>query len=312
MRTDLNLLRLLMAVYDTGSVTAAAGLLKISQPAASAALARLRKSLGDPLFVRQAGLMLPTPRAQHIIGKTREVIGLIDADILRSPAFDPAQSRDEFVFCLSAIGEIVFLPALFNFLRQAAPLARVRSVSLPPQQLEEALNRGEVDLALGYFPDIKQGNMFQQRLFSHSLVCMVRTGHHIKGPLMTLKQFTEAEHAFVQDGGRSQEMFEAELAARKISRNIVLRTSHYMSIPTIIADSDLLVVLPRPVGNAFADSKKVRIVQAPVEIPAYDLKQHWHRRYHEDAKLIWLRSVVNQLFADQEAIFNNSGDHYET
>ncbi|WP_229262562.1 LysR family transcriptional regulator [Duganella radicis] len=295
------MLRLLVAVYDTGSVTAAAAQLKMSQPAASAALARLRESLGDPLFIRQAGAMLPTPRAQRIIGKTREVIGLIDADILRSAIFDPQKSRDEFVFCLSAIGEIVFLPALFNFLREAAPQAKVRSVSLPPQQLEEALNQGAVDLALGYFPDLKQGNMYQQRLFSHTLVCMVRTGHAIQGARMTLSQFTEAEHAFVQDGGRSQEMFEAELASRKIVRNIVLRTSHYMSIPTIIADSDLVVVLPGPVGNAFADSSKVRVVLPPVEIPSYDLKQHWHRRFHNDPKLIWLRSVVAQLFAASDA-----------
>src|SRR5450830_302081 len=107
MRVDLNLLRLLLAIYDTGSVTAAAVQLKMSQPTASAALARLRHSFDDALFIRHGGIMSPTPRAQYLIEKTREVIGKIDSEILRSPNFEPKNSTDEFVICLSAIGEIV-------------------------------------------------------------------------------------------------------------------------------------------------------------------------------------------------------------
>lgn len=298
MRVDLNLLRLLLAVYDAGSVTAAAAKLGLSQPTASAALARLRHSFGDPLFIRHAGAMTPTPRALKIIAKTREVLDLIDSEILRSPEFDPANAADELVFCLSAIGETVFLPKLFHYLKKAAPQARIRSLSLPPDRLEEALLSGEVDLILGYYPDIKENAIYQQRLFSHDLACMVRAGHKIRGPRMTLDEFVQAEHVFVRDGGRSQEMFESELAARQIERKIVLRTSHYMSIHSIIADSDLVVVLPRPVANALSGEKNVRIVAPPVDIPRYDLKMYWHQRFHQDPKINWLRSVVVELFAD--------------
>ncbi|NUU04058.1 LysR family transcriptional regulator [Herbaspirillum robiniae] len=301
MRVDLNLLRLLLTIYDTGSVTAAAEHLKMSQPTASAALARLRHSFGDPLFVRHNGVMSPTPRAQNLIDKTREVIALIDSEILRSPDFVPETADDEFVFCLSAIGEIVFLPTLFDFISKAAPHTRIRSISLPPSRLEEALVSGEVDLLLGYYPDIKESDIFQQRLFSHELTCMVRSGHAIEGERMTLQQFVDAEHALVKDGGRSQEMFEAELQARRIERKIVLRTSHYMSIPTIIARSDLVVVLPKPVANAFAGEKNVRVIDAPVEIPKYDLKMYWHRRFHKDPKSVWLRAAVLELFAADAA-----------
>jgi DNA-binding transcriptional LysR family regulator len=297
MRLDLNLLRVLLAIYDTGSVTAAAKRLNMSQPAASAALARLRESLGDALFIRQVDGMSPTPRAQSLAGKAREVLDAIDHDILRAPEFDPRVCSDEFVFCLSAIGEIVFLPKLVQHIRATAPSARIRGVSLAPAQLEDALRAGEVDLALGYFPDLRKAEFFQRRLFSHDLVCMVRTGHRIKGPRMTLAQFQAAEHAFVKDGSRSQEMFEGVLTKQGIQRNIVLHTAHYMSIPTIIAESDLVVVLPRTVANVFADSKRVRIVTPPVEIPHYDLKVYWHRRFAKDPKSKWLRSVVTEVFA---------------
>lgn len=298
MKVDLNLLRLLLAVHDTGSVTAAAAKLQLSQPTASAALARLRRSFGDALFIRHGGSMTPTPRALNLIAKTREVIDLIDSEILRSPDFDPEAATDEFVFCLSAIGETVFLPKLFQFLKQAAPHTRSRSLSLPPERLEEAMLSGEVDLILGYYPDIKESAIYQQRLFSHDLACMVRAGHRIRGPRMTLEEFVEAEHVFVKDGGRSQEMFEAELAAHRIERNIVLRTSHYMSIHSIIANSDLVVVLPRPVANALSREEDVRILVPPVEIPKYDLKVYWHQRFHQDPKIVWLRSVVARLFSD--------------
>jgi DNA-binding transcriptional LysR family regulator len=297
-KLDLNLLRVLVAIHDTGSVTKAAQRLKMSQPAVSAALGRLRESLAEPLFIRQADGMVPTPRADTLAGKAKEVLDAIDHGILRAPDFDPGTSDLEFVFCLSAIGEIVFLPKLVRYIRQRAPGARVRTVSLAPEQLEDALRSGEVDLALGYFPDLQKAEFFQRRLFSHDLVCMVRSGHRIKGPRMTLKQFTATEQALVKDGSRSQEMFEAVLAQKGIKRNIVLQTSHYLSIPTVIAESDLVVVLPTTVANVFTDSTQVRIVQPPMEIPRYDLKVYWHRRFAHDPKAKWLRDLVVEIFAD--------------
>jgi DNA-binding transcriptional LysR family regulator len=298
MKTDLNLLRVLLAVYETGNVSSAATRLKMSQPAASAALARLRQSLGDPLFIRRDARMEATPRVQRIISMTRDVIEMIDHDILANPVFEPELCTDELTFCLSEIGEASFLPALFQYLRKAAPLAQIRSTSLPPKVLVQALHDGEVDSVLGYFPDLNSNDIYQQRLYSRDLVCMVRKGHPIRGRRMTLKQFINAEHVLVQDGGRSQEMFERDLANRKIERKVVLRTSHYMSIKTLIAQSDLIVVLPRTVSDLLADSEAVRFVAPPVEIQQYDLKQYWHRRFHHDPKGIWLRGVVAELFSE--------------
>jgi DNA-binding transcriptional LysR family regulator len=298
MRLDLNLLRVLVAIHDTGSVTKAAQRLKMSQPTVSAALGRLRDSLAEPLFIRQADGMVPTPRADVIANKAREVLDAIDNGILRATEFDPGKSDLEFMFSLSAIGEMVFLPKLVRYLRERAPHARVRSVSLEPEALEHALRSGEVDLALGYFPDLQKAEFFQRRLFAHDLVCMVRSGHRIKGPRMTLKQFTSTEQAFVADGSRSQEMFESVLAQKGIERKIVIQTSHYLGIPSIIAESDLLVVLPITVANVFADASHVRIVKAPIEIPRYDMKMHWHRRFAHDPKAKWLRELVVGIFAD--------------
>ena len=296
MRTDLNLLRVLLAVYEAGNVTAAAKRLGMSQPAASAALARLRHSLGDPLFIRSGNLMEATPRAQGIIERTREVIEIIDRDILNGPTFDPAASDHEFVFCLSEVGEIVFLPTLFGRLRQLAPNARVRTVSLAPEVLVENLHEGRVDAVLGYFPDLSTPNIYQQRLFSHDLACLMRKDHPLAAQRLSLEDFSRLEHLQVRDGSRRQEMFEAHLSKAGIRRNIVLQTSHYMSVPSLIEHSDLIAVLPRTVANLYTDNLNVRIVEPPLDIPRYDLKQYWHARFHEAPRSVWLRRLIMEIF----------------
>lgn len=301
MRTDLNLLRVLLAIHDCGNVTSAAKRLGMSQPAASAALSRLRRSLDDPLFVRSGTAMEATPRARSIVERTREVIATIDQEILPSPTFDPAHSTEEFTFCLSEIGEVVFLPALFEHLRTLAPNAKIRCLSLAPKDLLEALREGKVDSVLGYFPDLDAPNIYQQRLFSHDLVCLIRRDHRITDAKLSIEAFCSLEHLQVRDGSRSQEMYESHLANMGIERNIVLQMSHYMSMAAIIERSDLVVVLPRTVANLYAQHSAVRLIEPPVEIPPYNLKHHWHARYHKDPRHLWLRKHILEIFGSKDA-----------
>lgn len=296
MKTDLNLLRVLLAIHESGSVTAAALRLGISQPAASAALGRLRRALDDPLFVRRGVNMHATPLAQGILGKTREVIDVIDRDILAPPTFDPANYQGEVTLCLSEIGEVVILPALYRSLRKLAPGLVLKTLSLGPDELDQAMHDGRVDMALGYFPDLTGADIYQQRLFSHVLACVVRQGHPIKGPRMTLAQFRQAEHLLVRDGSRTTEMYEQHILSQGIQRKIGLQMSHYMSVPGLVEESDLVVVLPRTIAELFARSARLKVLEPPAGIPSYDLKQYWHRRYHKDPRIGWLRRTVFELF----------------
>lgn len=297
MKTDLNLLRILLAIYETGTVTAAAERMRMSQPAASAALSRLRESLGDELFVRNGARMEATARAQSIIARTRDVIEVIDREILPNPAFEPSRFTGDIVLCMSEIGELVFLPRLRLQLRQQAQQARVVTLGLSPRELEEALHDGTVDAAVGYYPDLTSPAIKQCPLYNHDLTCLVRSGHPIATARMELSDFIEGEHVLVKDGGRNQEMFEQELATRKVERKIVLRTSHYMSVPSVLVDSDLIVVLPRALAEFFVARGGVRTIDPPFEIGRYDLKYYEHRRYTQDPKVQWLRAIIVELFA---------------
>jgi DNA-binding transcriptional LysR family regulator len=201
-RLDLNLLPIVIALYEEHAVNKTATRLGMSQPAVSAALARLRKAFDDPLFVRTAHGMEPTPRVHALIVPARDVLSRVERDVLAGLAFDPATANTTFTFALSDVGEMVFLPRIMERLQTLAPLASVRSVALSPSDVREGLETGEVDLAVGYFPDLETTNFFQQRLFTHHFCCLLRADHRISSKRLSMKQYLGLRHVAVHAAGR--------------------------------------------------------------------------------------------------------------
>lgn len=296
---DLNLLRVLVALHEQRSVSAAAIKLQKSQPSVSAALAKLRAFFADPLFIRSGNRMQPTPRAAEIMGPVSEVLSRIGMEIVAAPLFDPALTRQPVALALSDVGEVVFLPALIAELRRCAPHASVRSVSLPPDDVAAGLEDGSIDLALGYFPNLKRHNFFQQALFSDSFTCLIRADHPVRTARLSLAQFLELEHAVVRAESRTEEVIERFLVRRRITRRVVLTTPHFASIPPIVERSDLIVTVPEPLARYFTTiSGRIRCVRPPFDAPRIDLKQFWHRKFHSDARNAWLRNLVCRLFQE--------------
>jgi hypothetical protein len=103
---------------------------------------------------------------------------------------------------------------------------------------------------------------------------------------LSLKQFLSLEHAVVYGTGRSFEIFERFLQQRRITRRVVLQTPHFMSVPMIVAQSDLIVTVPHAVGSFVTSAHmNIRLARPPLRVPPIDLKQHWHRKFHDDAKV---------------------------
>ena len=300
-RLDLNLLPIALAIFEERGVGKAATRLGMSQPAVSSALAKLRAAFGDPLFVRTGRGMDATPRAHALIAPARDVLLRVERDLLSSMSFTPGTSTATFTFALSDVGEMVFVPRILDSLQKLAPLASVRSVSPPPNELRQGMESGEIDLAVGYFPDLEKANFFQQRLFTHHFCCLLRANHPIGGNRLSLKHFLELQHVVVRAEGRSQELFERFLASKKIRRKIVLFTPHFMSLPMIIARSDLVATVPHAIGmyysNHMANIKAMS--PPPLGVPRIVLKQHWHRKSHGDPRNQWLRTLVSQLFSQE-------------
>jgi DNA-binding transcriptional LysR family regulator len=298
-KVDLNLLVVFDLLLRLQSVTRTAEALGISQPAMSLALNKLRSAFGDPLFVRASRGLSPTPRAEQLAIPVRQVLEQIRNDVLRQPSFDPAKTDRTFTFNMADVGELVFLPRIRAYLERAAPGANIRTVSTPPAQLAETLASGDVDLAVGYFPGLAGAAIYQQRLFSHSFVCIVRKDHPVLGTQITRKQFLEAQHAVVDQEGKSHELFEETLAAQGLTRRVLLRIPHFLAIPLIIAESDLIVTVPYAIGMSFAKMANLKMLRPPIQVGQPEVKQHWHARFHHDEVNRWIRGVVAELFLDR-------------
>jgi len=294
---DLKLLRLLVHIHATRSVSKAAEALQLSQPAASLALGRLRRIYGDPLFMRGSGGMLPTSRCDEIIPAAVQAIALIDQTVQAPIGFVPATARRDFVVTLSDIGEMTFLPKIMAHLSALAPHCNIKSRAMTAADLPQALERGEVEMAIGFFPDLERPGFYMQRLFDHRFVCLVRRDHpRIKGDKVPMSVFLSLSHAIVEPEGRSHELFERLLKSKGLSRRVQLSIPHFMSVPAIISATDMIVTVPHAVAEYFVRFEALRIVQPPINTKRYALKQHWHARFNTDPALKWLRGEIANIF----------------
>ena len=300
-RMDLNLLRVFLAVYDAKSVGGAAHALGMSQPGLSTALARLRKQWGDPLFLRGPTSMEPTTRARDLVGAVRDVLRSIDTEILAPPTFDAASSQREFRIALTDIAEGIYLPAVLRALHASQSRVTIRSVFMTPRQLEAAMAAGEVDIATGYYPDIKGAAFFHRRIALHSFACIAAADHPELEDKLSLEQFSRLPHVVVEATGRSQEVLERFLKKRHLERRVVLRSPHFMSVPVIVAESEAVAVVPQALADFVVGHARIKQVALPFKPPVFQTNMYWHRSVHTDRANQWLRSILINSFPQVQA-----------
>jgi DNA-binding transcriptional LysR family regulator len=291
---DLNLLVVFQAMLEHRGVTRAGEALGLSQPAMSASLARLRELIGDPLFVRSGTEMKPTPRALELAEPVRRVLDSVRSEVLQRSEFDPVATQRIFTIITPDLGEAHFLPPLLARLETEAPGARLRTLARPPFAAAAALEAGEADLALGYFPDLQKAGFFQQKLVDVPLVCLVRKDHPTIGKHITQEEYLAARHAVVRPDGRGQEVDQL-LAPPGGPRRVVVEVSHFMSLLPILEGSDLLAVVPRDLARLCTRYASLRIVQMPIETPSITLHQFWHERFGKDPGHVWLRGLIKEV-----------------
>jgi len=300
---DLNLLPIAFALYDELSVSRAARLLGMSQPAVSMALKRMRVAFDDPLFIRVPSGVTPTPRAHAIVRLARPLLGRLQEDLLRGESFDPDSSARTWTLALSDVGEMAFLPRVMAALRTRAPHCSIRSVSVPTSQLAHELEKGEVDLAVGYFPALSLKTVRQRRVSTQHWSCVMRSDHPLRSQPLTLAAFSAAEHLVVRAEGRSQEVLERFLERRRIKRNVALESPHFLSVPFLVSRSDLVATIPHSVALHFSCmSPALAGVAPPFEAPTFDLKFHWHRRFDNEARSRWLRDQLAEVFREDPTL----------
>ena len=292
-KLDIDWLHVFVEVYKTQSVTRAADRLGLAQANASVALGKLRKHFGDPLFSRTSHGMAPTPFAQQIYP---DVAGSLERLMQLSgtkPVFDAATAQRDFRICMTDISEIVALPALTNHLQRHAPGLTVEAERISPDS-PRRLEAGEVDLAVGFMPHLEAG-FYQQTLFEQDFVCLAAEHHPRVRSRPNKRAFLAESHIVVTTSGTGHAIVDKVMAQQGYERRVALRVPSFLGVARIVAQTELLVIVPRRLGEALAQQERVRAYAPPLDLPAFAVKQHWHERFHADAGNAWLRRTLGSL-----------------
>lgn len=290
---DLNLLVALDALLAERSVSRAAVRLHLSQPAASALLARLRGLFGDPLLLRSARGMLPTPRALELLGPVRQVLDAIDAIVQPRAAFDAASAAHTFTLSASDYVEYTLLPQLVDYLERKAPGVRLEVRPLDLQLVAKQMESGDVDLCITALQNAAAG-LHVRALYAERIVSVVRRDHPGVGARLTLDKFCSLEHiqVLVRGSGFSTRIDEA-LAALGRKRRARLAVPHFLLVPEIVARSDMISALPERLARGYAN--RLRILEPPLDIAGFTVGEMWHERNQRDPAQQWLRDVLLEL-----------------
>jgi DNA-binding transcriptional LysR family regulator len=291
---DLNLLRVFDAVLRDRSVTAAARHLRLTQPAVSNALARLRARFEDALFVRTSAGMDATPFARELAEPVRQALALLESALAHGPGFDPATSTRAFRFYMSDLGQIEFLPPLVERALKVAPGVRLEAVALEVEDIAEALAAGALDLAVGFLPGLGPP-VRRQPLFRDPYVCLMRADHPALARKFSRKTFLAASHALVSYRG-GHRVIEEALERAGLARGIALRVPHFTVVPMVLERTDLILTLPARVARVFERRAGLKSLPVPVPIPQAEVAAHWHERFEADPGGRWLRDQVADLF----------------
>jgi len=292
---SVKLLCLFDLVYSTRSVTRAGEQMGQSQPTVSNWLGRLRKQLGDELFVRTVDGMQPTPRATELIVPVREALAALRRVAAPEPAFEPASATRRFRICMTDASHITLLPQLLAHVRAAAPGIVLEAARID-EQTGPALQSGQADLAIGLVPWLESG-FFQQVLYPQDWVCLVNAKHpRVNGKRMGLREYRAEAHVGIS-GGTGVQLLEAALQRHRVVRRILLELPGFLGLAAIVSTTDLIATVPRQIGETLARTTGLSVFDCPVPVPPFTVKQHWHARYNQDPANRWLRGLCEHLFA---------------
>jgi DNA-binding transcriptional LysR family regulator len=295
---DLNLLRVFDSVMSEMSATRAGEKLGLSQPAVSAAIARLRRVTGDELFVRDGNRMVPTPMALSMREPVRQAMQQLE-DVFHGVAgFDPGTSRRVFTIIGSDYFSTLLMPPLIAAVRAEAPDVVLRMLDVPSASLVQRLSDGQADAAVDRQLDMP-GWVETRTLFSSHLVCIAARGHPEiagagipPGGTLPAELFCRLPQAILSMDGSRTGSIDGPLKREGLGRKVVATLPHFQAVALSVAESHLIASLPVHFARHAAQYLEVDLYQPPVEPPDISVNLYWHRRLDREPANLWLRGHI--------------------
>ncbi|MBZ0162987.1 MAG: LysR family transcriptional regulator [Notoacmeibacter sp.] len=300
---DLNLLRVLDALLQEQSTVKAGERVGLSQPAVSAALARLRHALGDPLFVRQGQRLVPTDYARELELPLRRIFDDLVSLLSGPHRFDPAASTQHFKISGSDFYSELLMPQLAETLSRLAPGMQVQQVDLVPDNYVNTLEDREIDLAIipktEYPPWVESTPVHRS-----NFVMIARNGHQRlqragiePGTVVPIDLFCDLGHVVFSPEGNLRAMGDAALARLGRERRVVMTMPVMGGVATAIAASDLVAIMPEQLARKLAPRLGLSIYVPPMPVGPVQICMLWHKRSTSNPAHRWLRGIVSGILS---------------
>lgn len=295
-KIDLHLIRVLNTVLTERSVSRAAILLGMYQPAVSSALKRLRELAGDPILVRSGTGMVPTDAGLRMIEPSASILraaGMLFSD---ARGFDAATAKTTFRLAASDYLDPLFLPQLVAQIKLQAPRCHIEIHPLSAAaDYRACLAQGQVDIVIGNWP-APPDDLHMGRLFDDQVVCLVASDHPAVRRGWDSASWLAAEHIApmaMHPGARG--VIDDHLGTLGLARNITVRCPHFGLIPAMVASSLLILTTGRQYCERFTGLLPLQILPCPIEFPRMMYYQLWHERTHASSAARWLRERVRAV-----------------
>lgn len=294
-RLDLNLLVTFEVLMTEGSVTRAAARLRRTPSAISHSLARLREQIGDPLLVKIGSGMAPSPFARKLVEDVRPILRSIQRVVAPPEPFDPATSKRGFRL---AIADFVptLLPRVIAEAQRCAPGVRVEWLA-PNRETMSAIAECQIDLALVASSVTTPEGV--QRVSAGELhsVTFARKGHPAI-PSWGAAAWSRWPHVQVQLGEGVRNVVESAADEHGLKRTIGASLPNFSQIPAILSQTNLLATMTPLVIDDAMERFGLCALEPPIPIKLTPFSFVWSFRLESDPGSRWLRSLVQDAFAD--------------
>ena len=295
---DLNLFVIMNSIYTEGSLTKAAEVVGITQPAVSNALSRLREKFDDDLFVRTGSGMVPTQKTENIIKDIQNALQLMQKSVNEPDEFDPATSQKTFRISLGDINEGRILAILISKIEKQAPNIKLECYYTARGQVPHALATNELSFAVDPFiPNSKDTN--STKVFSDKFVIAHRANHPVsKITEITLDEVLKLKYINISNRKRGASVVEMEMQKMQLQPEIALRAQHYLVTPEIVRSTDLCLLC----SETFAKKHGLSYVNLPFDVPPLEQYLIWHKSDDNDGSHIWMRELIAESFQEVNSV----------
>ena len=297
---DLNLFVIMNSIYTEGSLTKAAEVVGITQPAVSNALSRLREKFDDELFVRTGSGMVPTQKTENIIKDVQNALQLMQKSVNEPDEFKPESSQRTFRISLGDINEGRILAILMGKIEKEAPNVSVESYYSARDQVPHALATNELSFAVDPFiPNSKDTN--SMKVFSDKFVIAHRANHPVtKVSNLDLDEMLKLKYINISNRKRGASVVEMEMQKMQLQPEMALRGQHYLVTPEIVRSTDLCLLC----AETFAKKHGLSYVEIPLKVPPLEQYLIWHNSDDNDGSHIWMRNLIAESFKEV-GLFNS-------